>query len=172
MFFDSWSGLLRIPLAAVLSYFWLLIFLRISGNRTLSKMNAFDFVVTVALGSTLATVIISKEVPLAEGALALALLVGLQYLITWLSVRWKSFEDLVKSSPRLLFRRGEFLHEAMKIARVTEGEVRTAIRSKGNTPLREVAAVVLETDGSLSVLTEIAADDPPTLRNVVQTGAS
>ncbi len=33
-------------------------------------MNAFDFVVTVALGSALATVIISKEVPLAEGLLA------------------------------------------------------------------------------------------------------
>jgi uncharacterized membrane protein YcaP (DUF421 family) len=172
MFFDSWSGLLRIPLAAVLAYFWLLIFLRISGNRTLSKMNAFDFVVTVALGSTLATVIISKEVPLTEGALALALLVGLQYILTWLSVRMKSVEDLVKSSPRLLFRRGEFLQEPMKIARVTEGKVRAAVRSKGNTPLREVAAVVLETDGSLSVLTEIAADDPPTLRNVVQTGAS
>jgi uncharacterized membrane protein YcaP (DUF421 family) len=49
---------------------------RVSGKRTLAKMNAFDFVVTVAL---------------AEGLLAMALLIGLQYTITWLSVRWTPY---------------------------------------------------------------------------------
>ena len=50
----------------------LVIFLRLSGKRTLSKMNAFDLVVTVALGSTLATVLLTKDVALADGALAFA----------------------------------------------------------------------------------------------------
>jgi uncharacterized membrane protein YcaP (DUF421 family) len=163
MLFNTWEGMLRVLVAGVLAYCWLLIFLRISGNRTLSKMNAFDFVVTVALGSTLATVITSNDVPLAEGALALALLVGLQYLLTSLSIRSKAVEGLVKSSPRLLFRRGEFLREQMKIARVTDEEIRAAVRAGGSSPLRDVAAVVLETDGSLSVLAEVAAEDPAVL---------
>ncbi len=67
----------------------LIVMLRISGKRTLSKMNAFDFVVTVALGSTLATVFLSKDVVLAEGLLELALLIGLQWIVAgWRCVCW------------------------------------------------------------------------------------
>jgi uncharacterized membrane protein YcaP (DUF421 family) len=71
----------------VLAYVVLVVFLRLSGLRTLSKLNAFDLVVTVALGSTLATVLLTKDVALADGALAFALLIALQFVVTWSSVR-------------------------------------------------------------------------------------
>ena len=74
MYFNGWESLLRTLVVGVLAYVSLVVFLRISGKRTLSKMNAFDLIVTVALGSTLATVLLSKDVALAEGALAFALL--------------------------------------------------------------------------------------------------
>ncbi|WP_231362619.1 hypothetical protein [Thioalkalivibrio sp. ALMg9] len=67
MFFGGWDGLLRTLVVGVLAYVALIVFLRLSGKRTLSKMNAFDLVVTVALGSTLATVLLAKDVALAEG---------------------------------------------------------------------------------------------------------
>ncbi|WP_319001061.1 hypothetical protein [Halomonas sp. SBBP1] len=86
-FFNGWGNLLRVIIVGVLAYAALVVFLRISGNRTLSKMNAFDLIVTVALGSTLATVLLSKDVALAEGAVAMALLISLQFIITWFSVR-------------------------------------------------------------------------------------
>ncbi|KUJ86587.1 MAG: hypothetical protein XD36_2964 [Halomonas sp. 54_146] len=86
-FFNGWGSLLRVIVVGVLAYAALVFFLRISGNRTLSKMNAFDLIVTVALGSTLATVLLSKDVALAEGAVAMALLISLQFIITWFSVR-------------------------------------------------------------------------------------
>jgi len=79
IFFNDWATLLRTLIIGVLAYVSLIFFLRISGKRTLSKMNAFDFVVTVALGSTLATVLLSKGVALAEGSLGFALLVALQF---------------------------------------------------------------------------------------------
>ena len=85
-FFDTWLALGRTAVVGVLAYLALVFLLRISGKRTLSKMNAFDLVVTVALGSTLATVLLSKNVALANGVLAFALLIGLQFAITWLSV--------------------------------------------------------------------------------------
>ncbi len=87
MFFGSWYSLLRILVVGVLAYVALIVLLRVTGKRTLSKMNAFDLVVTVALGSTLATVLLSKDVALADGVVAFALLIGLQFIITWLSVR-------------------------------------------------------------------------------------
>ena len=66
MLFDSWVGLGRVIVAGILAYAGLILLLRISGKRTLSKMNAFDLVVTVALGSTLATVLLSRSVALAS----------------------------------------------------------------------------------------------------------
>ncbi len=161
MFFDSWSGLGRTLLVGVLAYGTLVLILRISGKRTLSKMNAFDFVVTVALGSTLATILLSKDVALAEGVLALALLIGLQFVITWLSVRSSTVNQLVKAEPALLLHQGEFLHGQMRRARVVEAEIRAAVREQGIASLEEVEAVVLETDGSFSVIKQGGGTSAP-----------
>ncbi|HCX66031.1 MAG TPA: DUF421 domain-containing protein, partial [Rhodobiaceae bacterium] len=133
-------------------YAMLIVFLRISGKRTLSKMNAFDLVVTVALGSTLATVLLSRSVPLAEGVLALALLICLQFVLTWASVRSRRVRDLIKSEPALLVRDGVYLEKAMRKERMTREEVDAALRESGVAALSGAAAVVLETDGSLSVI--------------------
>src|SRR3712207_9068376 len=107
MFFDSWTGLARVLIVGTTAYIVLVIMLRVSGKRTLSKMNAFDLVVTVALGSTLATVLLSKSVALAEGLLALAVLVTLQFVVTWSSARSSVVSRWVKNEPKLLFYRSE-----------------------------------------------------------------
>lgn len=157
MFFESWYGLLRVLVVGTIAYAALVLLLRVSGKRTLAKLNAFDLIVTVALGSTLATVLLSKSVALVEGLAAFVLLAGLQYLVAWLSVRYPRFSDLVKSEPTLLVHRGRFLESAMRAQRVTRAEVFAALRSAGAADPVQVAAVVLETDGSLSVIQEASA---------------
>ena len=152
MFFDSLSGLFRVAVVGALAYVGLVLLLRVSGKRTLSKMNAFDLVVTVALGSTLATVLLSTSVALAEGLLAFALLIFLQFGVTWLSVRSAAVRRLVKNEPKMLFYDGEFLREAMRAERVTEEEVEAAMRQQGIADLRGVGAAVLETDGSVTII--------------------
>ena len=150
--FDGWGPLGRTLLVGVLAYAALVLLLRVTGRRSLSKMNAFDFVVTVALGSTLASLITSKDIALAQGVLAFALLLGLQYAVTWTSVRLAWFRRMITGEPALLFHRGDFLPEAMRRARVTREEIRAALRQHGHADLQRVHAVVLETDGSFSVL--------------------
>ena len=157
MLFDSWTGLGRVLLVGTLAYLALVFLLRISGKRTLTKLNAFDLVVTVALGSTLATVLLSKSVALAEGVLALGLLIFLQYAITWVSVRSPRLQALIKAEPTLLVHRGRFLEGAMKAERITREEILAALRASGAADVREIAAVVLETDASLSVIPEAKA---------------
>lgn len=151
-FFGDWSGLGRVIVVGTLAYVALVLILRISGRRTLSKMNAFDLVVTVALGSTLATIILSKDVALAEGILALGLLIGLQYVVTWSSVRSTTISHVVKADPVLLFYQGRFLHDQMRASRLVENEVLAAVRQQGISSLRDVEAVILETDGSIAVI--------------------
>lgn len=152
IFFSGWESLLRTLVVSVLAYVTLIVFLRISGKRTLSKMNAFDLVVTVALGSTLATVLLTKDVALADGALAFALLIGLQFVVTWSSVRSEWIRRLVTGEPRLLVYRGEFLSAELRRARVTDEEIRAAVRAAGLASLEDVEAAVLETDGSFSIV--------------------
>lgn len=152
MFFQGWTEIGRVILVGALAYIALVAILRISGNRTLSKMNAFDLVVTVALGSTLATILLSKDVALAEGVVALALLVALQYLVTTLTVKSDTMSQLIKSEPRLLLYQGTMLNEQLHQARVVKDEVLSAIRQQGIGSIDDVEAVVLETDGSFSVV--------------------
>jgi len=81
-FYDGWDGLARIVMVGTLGYAALVGCLRWSGKRTLAKMNAFDLIVTVSLGSILASLLLNKEVPLAEGILAFSLLIGWQFVVT------------------------------------------------------------------------------------------
>jgi uncharacterized membrane protein YcaP (DUF421 family) len=166
MFFNSWMDLLRVLIVGVLAYVGLVFMLRVSGKRTLSKMNAFDLVVTVALGSTLATVLLSKSVALVDGLLAFLLLIALQFVVAWLSVRSKKVQQLVKARPTLLFYEGQFLHEALIHERVAEDEVRAAIRAQGIASLANVAAVVLETDGTFTTLQQSGAANKSALKGV------
>lgn len=150
--YDGLRGPLEVVLIAVLAYAALVAFLRVSGKRTLSDMNAFDFVVTVALGSTLATTILSPSVPLVNGLAALLALIALQAVIAYAAARSDGFRRVVKSEPRLLVHKGQFLTEAVRKERLSPAEVEAAMRAHGVSDVREVYAVVLETNGEFSVV--------------------
>lgn len=154
MLFQGWPGIARTLLVGTLAYATLVLFLRVSGKRTLSKLNAFDLVVTVALGSTLSAVLLQDSIALAEGATALGLLILLQYLVTFASVRSAAVAKAVRSEPTLLARNGRVCHDAIKRQRLTEDEIISAVRSNGIERLDQVAAVVLESDGTLSIIGE------------------
>lgn len=154
MFYDP-DGLRHAVIVGSLAYIALILILRLSGKRTLSKWNAFDFVVTVAFGSVLATTVMSTDASLSQGVLGLGLLVGWQFLLTWLSVHVTAIQRLIKGEPALLLYHGEFRQKTMRQERVTEGEIRAAVRSNGMADLEDVAAVVLETDGTFSVIKKV-----------------
>jgi uncharacterized membrane protein YcaP (DUF421 family) len=152
MFFDSANALLRTVIIGGSAYAALVLLLRISGKRTLAKWNAFDLVITVAFGSTLATALLSKDTTLVQGVLAFGLLIALQWVITASSVRSQTFERWVKARPRLLLWHGQIQQAALREERVTPSELRAAVRGRGIAALEDVEAVVPETDGSFSVI--------------------
>ncbi|RUT29245.1 DUF421 domain-containing protein [Arsenicitalea aurantiaca] len=151
MLFQGWEGIFRTLLVGVLAYVSLIAFLRISGKRTLAKLNAFDLVVTVALGSTLSAILVQESIALAEGTTARVLLISLQYAVTAFSVRSARFAKAVRSEPALLARHGAFIPGAMRRQRVTEDEALSAVRAGGGESIDAVESLVLESDGSISV---------------------
>lgn len=151
MWFDSGTAVLRILVHGTLGYVALILLLRVSGKRSLSKMNAFDFVVTIALGSAFATLLVSADVPLVEGVVALGTLIGLQWLASTLYVRSERFEAIIKGTPQVVFWKGRYLEHVMRRVRITREEIRAAMRDS-NVMRHDQAAAVLETDGSLTVV--------------------
>jgi len=165
MLFQAWSDIAHTLVVGVIAYIVIVAMLRISGKRTLAKMNAFDLVVTVALGSTLATVLLSTDVSALRGAVAMALLVLAQFVVATLSTRSEAFQAFVKSRPRLLLENGVMDRAALRDERVATEEVLAAARAGGYARLEDVGYVVLETDGSFSVLPRGEAE-PTALANV------
>ncbi|MBE9116749.1 DUF421 domain-containing protein [Lusitaniella coriacea LEGE 07157] len=164
--FNNPNALLDTLIIGAPAYLVIIFLLRISGKRTLSKWNAFDFVVTIAFGSILSTLLLSKDTSLLQGALAVGLLVFFQYAITWISVRSNVMQKLLKAEPSLLLYQGQLQHSILKRERVAKGEVLAAIRSSGIAAIEEVEAVVLETDGSFSVIPKFNSESRSALADV------
>ncbi len=157
--FDGWDDVGRVALTCVLGYAGVVVLVRISGKRTLSQLNAFDWIVTVAFGSTLATTMLSPDVAVAEGLTAFTVLAALQYAVALVSSRSRPAAKLVKSEPALLVHRGALLRTALRRERISEEEVLQALRTSGVGSLEDVEAVVLETNGNLAVIPQTASGD-------------
>ena len=155
MLFNNWDSLQHTLIIGSLGYIAIIFLMRISGKRTLSKWNSFDFIVTIAFGSILATLMLSKDTSLIQGVLAIGLLVLFQFIITWISVRSDIFQGWIKAEPTLLLFQGEFQSNAMRHQRVCKGEILAALRTNGIAALEDAEAVILETDGSFSVIKKL-----------------
>jgi uncharacterized membrane protein YcaP (DUF421 family) len=150
--FESWDSLFKIFIGSLVGYLMLIVFVRAAGKRSTSKMNNFDWIVTVAVGSVLASMAVLKDVTVADGALAMALLLGLQYLLTTATSRWTWARNLFLASPTVLYAHDKFHKQEMKKQRICEGEVISAIRESGIGSLKDVVIVTLEPDAELSIV--------------------
>lgn len=166
MWFDSWSALLRIVLVGAASYVTLVVLLRISGKRVLAKLNAFDFVVTVALGSMLASAVLTQDIRYADVLIGMGLLICTQWLVSRVTTSLPGGRRFVNAEPTLVLRRGELLEPALRRVRLTRGEVLQAARSAGHGGLQTIAAVVLEPDETLSVIGASSTGDEQSLSEI------
>lgn len=166
MWFDSWPAVLRIVLVGAASYVSLVLLLRLMGKRVLAKLNAFDLVVTVALGSMLASAVLSQDIQYIDAVAGMALLIGAQWVVARVTTSLPRGRWFVNAEPTLLVRHGEVLDPALSRARVTRGEVLQAVRSSGHGGLEAIAAVVLEPDGTLSVIGRSSSGDEQALAQV------
>lgn len=164
--FGGWSGVLDTLIVGILSYIGTIVLLRLSGKRTLSKWNSFDFVVTIAFGSILASALLSDKTRFVQAMVSIGILVLLQFIITWLAVRSGAIQALIKSEPSLLLFKGEMIDKTLKKQRVAEGEILAAIRLSGHSNIDDIDAVILETDGSFSVVENVDIEKASAMRDV------
>ncbi|MBC6999862.1 YetF domain-containing protein [Cytophaga sp. FL35] len=147
----------RIILSAVGIYIMVILFTRIAGKRSFSKMSSFDFAMTVAIGSVIASTILSPSVNLIDGIVGMASIYCLQITIA-IGRRLNFIKRIVDNSPLLLMDGKKILHENLKKARVTESDLRSKLREANVASTEEVLAVVFESTGDISVLHKTKED--------------
>ena len=148
----GWSQVALIALSAAGMYATVILLTRLAGVRSFSKMSGFDFAVTVAIGSVLASVITSKDPPLASGVAALVCLFGLQIGMAILRSRFPGLQILADNKPRLIMIGREIQHDQLKKAKMTESDLWGKLREANVFQLSQVLAVFAETTGDVCVL--------------------
>ncbi len=167
-FWGGWEPVFRIIVVGTLTYIGIILILRVSGKRTLASMNAFDFIITVAMGSAFGRILTASKVSVAEALTAFLLLVILQYAIAWLEIRSKFFHKLITSQPALLYYNGAFIEKNMRRERINKDDLMGAVRKKKFGDLIKVEAIIMETDGSISIIRKNKDTDQLTYRQVLE----
>ena len=138
-----------VPIAVV----WIVIMVRVIGLRSFSKMASFDFAITVAIGSLLATATtVDTWIGFISSLLSISVMMFTQYAIAWLRVNSPWFRDLISNDPVVLFEGGEYCIENMNKVRVTKSDVLGKLREANAIRIDDVHAVILEVTGDISVL--------------------
>lgn len=158
-FYNGPEPILRILVVGTLTYFFIVFTLRISGKRTLASMTAFDFIITITIGSAFGRILTARKVALLEALTAVVLLVLLQFIMAWLKSRSKAASRVITSEATLLFHKGEFLRQNLEQERMRENDILAAARKEGIGSLEQVEAVILETDGTFSVIKKATTGD-------------
>jgi uncharacterized membrane protein YcaP (DUF421 family) len=151
---------LMIVASAVALYALLILFTRLVGLRSFSKMSGFDFAITIAIGSVLASVTLWQKPTLWDGAVALGALFGLQFVVGNLRKRLPVVTGLIDNAPLLLMDGTTVLSDNLRRANMTEADLRAKLREANVTQLEQVRAVVMESTGDVSVL-HAPPDAPP-----------
>jgi uncharacterized membrane protein YcaP (DUF421 family) len=152
MFFGSWTGIGHVVLSTAITFVAIVLLLRTAGQQALAKMSGYDLVVTVTFGSIVATVILSREVTIADGIAGLVTLLVLQKITRWFQSRWLPVHHLVREAPHVVLWDGTLLQERLLASSTSADEVRAAVRRAGCSSLGEVQIVVLENDGDWSIV--------------------
>jgi uncharacterized membrane protein YcaP (DUF421 family) len=162
----SMHDALRTLLTGAIVYITVTIVLRVTGKRSLSTYHALDFVVVVALGSSIATAVMMTSLSWSSRAVAVGIPIALQAGVAFISSRSRKFEHFVTAKPAMLVENGQYLHEMMLHETMTEDEVNHAVRTEGIGSLADVAAVILEKNGELTVIPRANLGDGSMLRNI------
>lgn len=159
MFFQGWPTIANTIILSVLMYISIIIIVRVSGKRSLASFNAFDFLITVTIGSVSASTILSSQTKFFDGITAIVTLIILQFIVAAITAHSKSFRKIIKAEPTLLYFKGSYLDDNLKKMRISKDDVLQEVRLGAGKTIEKVDAVILEANGKLSIISSVSKDE-------------
>lgn len=150
---------LIIVLRCFIIYLFLLVALRLTGKRQLGQFTPFDFAILLIVSNAVQNAMIGPDTSLVGGLIGAATLFALNYALALLSYRFNIFGRELQGVPTLLVNDGHILSPNLRRERIDPDDVLMAMREHGVMDIAQVKQAVLETDGTISV---VSADTPTT----------
>ncbi|MDI3297765.1 MAG: DUF421 domain-containing protein [Bacillota bacterium] len=142
-----------LALRAALVYLLLLVGFRLVGKREVGQFTLFDLVVVLLVSNAVQPAITGPDVSLAGGLVIVVTLLAVNALVAQLRLRSPLVRRLMEGHPTVIARDGHWLPEALRHEGLNEEDCLMAMREHGVTDVKEVALAILETDGTISILT-------------------
>jgi uncharacterized membrane protein YcaP (DUF421 family) len=143
-----WELIIR----AAVVYFILILLLRITGKRQVGQLSPFDLVLLLVLSNAVQNSMNAGDNSLIGGLLSAVTLVGLNYLIGYITYRNKKIETIIEGTPQVLIHNGKLYEKVMAKAQLTHHELDAALRNAGYASIEEVHSAILENNGTITVL--------------------
>ena len=138
-------------LRTIFLYLVLIAVIRLMGKRQIGQMEASEFVVTMLVANLAAIPMQDEGVPLHSGLVPILTILGVEFVLTALSMASLRFRQLLCGKPVILIENGKILQDNLRRTRVTLDELTGHLREKDILDLSTVQFAILETDGNLSV---------------------
>ena len=130
----------------------LLALVLITGRRKIGELPVFDFLTMIILGNVVGADIADPKVPQMPTAYAIILLIGLQYSISYFTIKNRKFGSKITFEPIVIIENGRFIKSSMKKIRYSIDNVLMFLREKGVFDINEVEFAIVEDSGNISVM--------------------
>jgi len=155
------TQLWELVVRAVVVYGFLLVLLRLTGKRQVGQLAPFDLVLLLVLSNAVQNSMNAGDNSLTGGLVSATTLVGLNFLVGYITHRNKKLEALVEGRPEILIHNGKVFERVMKRLQLTHHELMAAIRQNGCACIDDVHLAVIENNGTISVVSRPPRDWSP-----------
>ena len=143
-----WELLLR----GIIVYAFLLCLIRITGRRQTGMMTPFDFILLLILSNTVQNAMNGGDNSLGGGLFLAGTLIAINWMMLLLSRHYRIVHWALVGRPVFLVRDGDIQEQVMHQERITHHELMSAMRQAGLANIEQVKDVILETNGTISVI--------------------
>lgn len=143
--------ILKAGLTSILSMILLFLMTKLTGDKQMSQMSAFDYIVGITIGSSAAEMAIGGDVFI-PAAVATFLYGFVAFLISYICNKSLILRRFLNGEPMILFKNGVFYKKNMARVRMDMGEFLTQCRTNGYFSLKDISSVIMESNGKLSFL--------------------
>jgi uncharacterized membrane protein YcaP (DUF421 family) len=139
-------------LRVVVIYLFLLAGMRLIGKREFSQLSAHEFVVLLIIPEMVSAALNQNDRSITNALVGVSTILGLVFLTSILSHRFKSVEKLVSDSAAILVHNGHLFEDICNKERITPEEIMAEARKSGVESVEEIKWAVLESDGKIGIV--------------------
>ncbi len=132
-------------------YVLILFIFRVMGKREVGELSLMDLVIFVMIAEVASFAIDNPDRKLFDSIMPMLLLLVIQLVTSYLSLKSKKIRDLIDGDPSVIIRNGEIIETEMRKQRYNLDDLFQQLREQQIGSIQDVSYAFLEPSGNLSV---------------------